>query len=34
VDFDELMKRLNQFKDMEGASKEKFIHSLKCEKCR
>ncbi|MEI7905621.1 MAG: sulfide/dihydroorotate dehydrogenase-like FAD/NAD-binding protein [Candidatus Firestonebacteria bacterium] len=34
VDFDELMKRLNQFKDMEGASKEKFINSLKCEKCR
>ena len=34
VDFDELMKRLNQFKDMEGASKEKFINSLKCEECR
>ena len=34
VDFDELMKRLGQFKELEGLSKQKYIDSLKCEKCR
>ena len=34
VDFDELMKRLVQFKELEGISKQKYIDSLKCEKCR